>query len=391
MLLLPCLWWTLWLATLRLRSEGSIRTSLLIRLPLCPHLGQNMMPSMSMTRLAKERPTLQVRLMTFRPESCPVQAPFLAGGLCCHLHRLNKQPLVLNALLMIVVMRYAATGVLQVHLIRREVGLEFWKACKAHRGYHPIFCATFLKFYEQQMGEAMSSPQRAPAPRRATLASQKLSRKKLAAPFRSPMQATPITAKVDTPVSQREVPREQIFKEPQAKCQAVPNPVCLRVQKTLVRSSRAAAQFRSPLVKTVEHGPRPLVLPSQGIMTLERKLTLLRRAVKIKRDGDESHLERLSMKWRDAAREGAYELWSIVRDLSTGGGEVRSSSSDVGWGWEERKGHGTSGTDAEDEECGVQQENNTLGVMLRKFGIAPETLGWNDEEETFVDGDDVRE
>jgi hypothetical protein len=45
--------------------------------------------------------------------------------------------------------------------------------------------------------------------------------------------------------------------------------------------------------------------------------------------------------------------------------------------------------DAEDEECGVQQENNTLGVMLRKLGIAPETLGWNDEGETFVDGDDV--
>ncbi|KAI9466793.1 hypothetical protein BJY52DRAFT_20044 [Lactarius psammicola] len=235
-----------------------------------------------------------------------------------------------------------------------------------------------------QMSEAMSSPQSAPAPRRATLASQKLSRKKLAAPFRSPLTAKSITAKVVTPVSQGEVPQEQIIKELQAKYKAVPDSVHFTAQKTLVRSSRAAAQFRSPLVKTLEHGPRPLVLPSQTTMTLERKLTFLRRAVKIKRDGDESHLERLAMKWRDAAREAAYELWSIVRDLSTEGGEVRSGSSDAtGWGWEE---HGTVsvGNNAEDEECEAQQEN-TLGVMLRKLGIAPETLGWNDEEETFVD------
>ena len=238
------------------------------------------------------------------------------------------------------------------------------------------------------MGDAMSSPQSAPAPRRATLASQKLSRKKLAAPFRSPLQAKSITAKVATPVSQAEVPREQIVKEPQVKRKATPSLICPRAQKTLVRTSRAAAQFRSPLLKILDHEPRPLVLPSQATMTLERKLTLLRRAVKIKRDGDESHLERLAMKWRDAAREAAYELWSIVRDLSTEGGEVRGNSRDAGWGWEERDGRGTTANDAEDEEDGAQQENN-LGVMLRKLGIAPETLGWNDEGETFADGDDV--
>jgi hypothetical protein len=239
------------------------------------------------------------------------------------------------------------------------------------------------------MGEAMSSPPRAPAPRHATLASQKLSRKKLAAPFRSPLPAKSITAKVVAPVVQTKVPREQIFKEPQVKREATPKLICPTAQKNLVRTSRAAAQFRSPLAKkTLEHEPRPLVLPSQAIMTLERKLTLLRRAVKIKRDRDEGHLERLAVKWRDAAREAAYEFWSIVRDLSTEGGEVRNNPRD-GWGWEKRDGSGTVANDAEDEECGVQQENNTLGVMLRKLGIAPETLGWNDEGETFVDVDDV--
>ncbi|KAH9062121.1 hypothetical protein EDB87DRAFT_368662 [Lactarius vividus] len=235
-----------------------------------------------------------------------------------------------------------------------------------------------------QMGKAMSSPPSAPTPRRSTLASQKLSRKKLAAPFRSPLAVKSTTVKVVTPVSQGEVPREQVVKKSQTKCKAKANPVGLTAQKTLVRSSRAAAQFRSPLVKTVEHGPRPLVLPSQATMALERKLTFLRRAVKIKRDRDESHLEHLAVKWRDAAKEAAYELWSIVRDLSTERGEVRSNSSDAGWGWEEQNGHGTVGNDAEDEEYGAQKEN-TLGVMLRRLGIAPETLGWNDEEETFVD------
>jgi hypothetical protein len=236
------------------------------------------------------------------------------------------------------------------------------------------------------MGKAMSSPQSAPAPRHATLASQKLSRKKLAAPFRSPL---PVKSKAVAPVSQVDFPREQIFKEPHAKHETAPKIVSSRAQNTLVRSSRAAAQFRSPLVKTLEHEPRPLVLPSQAIMTLDRKLTLLKRAAKIKRDGDETHLKRLAMKWRDAAREAAYELWSIVRDLSTEGGEVRSSSRDAGWGWEERDERGTMANDAEDEEDGAQQENNTLGVMLRKLGIAPETLGWNDEGECFADGDDV--
>jgi hypothetical protein len=125
-------------------------------------------------------------------------------------------------------------------------------------------------------------------------------------------------------------------------------------------------------------------------MNLERKLTILKRAIKIKRDGDEDHLERLTKKWRDAGREAAYELWGIVRDLTTEGGDTRGNGSDTRWGWGDQ-----------DERCGAfgkrgleagggsaDQQENTLGVMLRKLGIAPETLGWNDEEETFVDVDD---
>ena len=239
----------------------------------------------------------------------------------------------------------------------------------------------------------MSSPLRnPPAPRRATLASQKLSRKKLAAPFRSPLQTRMASTLPTTPTVLVEDDK-QIVGESRPEYQT--NPKSAKAApagaqspiQTLVRSSRAAAQFRSPLVKVPVHASRPLVLPNQAIMDLERKLTILRRAVKIKRDGDEGHLERLAKKWRDAGREAAYELWGIVRDLSPEGGEIRGNGNNTGWGWDDKNEHGRSGEEHQDAEEGGQAERqeSTLGVMLRKLGIAPETLGWNDEEEAFVD------
>ncbi len=242
----------------------------------------------------------------------------------------------------------------------------------------------------------MSSPLRnPPAPKRATLASQKLSRKKLTAPFRSPLQARTTSTQPTTPALLREDTQEQVAREPRAKyqirlksAQEVPAGTS-KAAKSVGRSSRAAAQFRSPLVKVPEHTPRPLVLPNQTIMNLERRLTTLRRATKIKRDGDEAHLERLAKKWRDAGREAAYELWGIVRDLSTEGGEIRGNGNDSGWGWDERGEKGTLREDAMDADAEegehAEKQENTLGIMLRRLGIAPETLGWNEEQETFVD------
>jgi hypothetical protein len=240
----------------------------------------------------------------------------------------------------------------------------------------------------------MSSPLRnPPAPRRATLASQKLSRKRLAAPFRSPLQTKTTSTQPTTPALLGKGTQERIAREPRATYQiklksAQEAPVgTSKATKSLVRSSRVAAQFRSPLVKVSEHTSRPLVLPNQTIMNLERKLAILRRAVKIKRDGDEAHLERLAKKWRDAGREAAYELWGIVRDLSTEGGEMRGNGNDNGWGWGEQGEQGTIGEDDVETEAGehAERQENTLGIMLRKLGIAPETLGWNDAEEAFVD------
>lgn len=244
--------------------------------------------------------------------------------------------------------------------------------------------------------DTMSSPLRnPPAPRRATLASQNLSRKRLAAPFRSPLQTKTMSTQLITPALPEKDAHEQIAREPRVKYQIKPKSAqeapsgTSKAVRSLVRSSRAAAQFRSPLMKVPEHTSRPLVLPNQTIMNLERKLTILRRAAKIKRDGDEAHLERLAKKWRDAGREAAYELWGIVRDLSTEGGEMRGNGNDNGWGWGEQGEQGISREDDVDTEAGehAEKQENTLGVMLRKLGIAPETLGWNEEEEAFVDNE----
>ena len=245
----------------------------------------------------------------------------------------------------------------------------------------------------------MSSPLRnPPAPRRATLASQKLSRKKLAAPFRSPLQTrmTSTSTQATTPAFLGEDTQEKIAGEPRAEYQTKsksaqgPPTGTKKPIKPFVRSSRVAAQFRSPLVKIPVDTLRPLVLPNQALMNLERKVTILRRATKIKRDGDEDHLERLAKKWREVGREAAYELWGIVRDLSTEGSEIRGNGNGSGWGWDDQEKHCTSGEDGlEAEEGGdvEEKQENTLGVMLRKLGIAPETLGWNEVEEAFVDNE----
>ena len=67
-------------------------------------------------------------------------------------------------------------------------------------------------------------------------------------------------------------------------------------------------------------------------MNLECKIAILRWAIKIKRNDDESHLDHLSQKWRDAGREAAYELWAIIRDLDMDRGEIRGERPPCGRG-----------------------------------------------------------
>jgi len=155
----------------------------------------------------------------------------------------------------------------------------------------------------------------------------------------------------------------------------------------LAMASKAAAQFKSPLAMSSEAVLRTGILPTRTIQTLERKLTVLRRAVKIRKDSDEVKLRTLAEKWVEAGREIAYELWDIVKDIDHGKDDfhVSQKNGEVGWGWVDMK--ETSEERPEpmlDMEDQVKPEE-TLGLMLKRLGIAPATFGWNEEEEEFVD------
>ncbi|KZT12928.1 uncharacterized protein LAESUDRAFT_689915 [Laetiporus sulphureus 93-53] len=155
------------------------------------------------------------------------------------------------------------------------------------------------------------------------------------------------------------------------------------------------------------------------ICSLQAKLQTLKQAVRIKNsaNGDEDEeLEQLVSKWTAVGREVAWAVWDTVKDLDPGesmhvgtgsfaagwgfdegAGSSRSNPSVTrAWGWEEdvkgpANGSG-GGEDQEDSHAVDEAEDetdtapkHTLGTMLRHLGIAPETLGWDENEGDFVD------
>jgi hypothetical protein len=143
-----------------------------------------------------------------------------------------------------------------------------------------------------------------------------------------------------------------------------------------------------------------------AIQTLERKLQLLRRAVNIKENREDKNLKDLAVKWRNAGREIAWEVWELVKDNTSTFEASRESKRKFqqSWDWSQQEDEkrskldiwdwGGKGNENEDEDIfwrhteddgEVEQPRNTLGTMLRQLNIASETLGWNDEEEMFVD------
>ncbi|KAF9247107.1 hypothetical protein BU15DRAFT_38842 [Melanogaster broomeanus] len=176
------------------------------------------------------------------------------------------------------------------------------------------------------------------------------------------------------------------------------------------RTSRAAAQFKSPLVdsESALTNSRGTIRPTPTVQTLERKLQLLKRAVKIKENNEDEVLSTLANKWIEAGRDVAYEVWDIVRDAGNtvdGATSVRGSwgwdesqSRDAKWGWDTKiddtseelcdydppEAHCATKRPAPEEEDD-ERARTTLATMLRQLGIAPEILGWDDDMETFLD------
>ena len=181
-----------------------------------------------------------------------------------------------------------------------------------------------------------------------------------------------------------------------------------------VGTKRAAAQFKSPLVTGASNTTFAVRL-TPTVQALQRDVQVLKRAVKVKQEGEETELERLVRKWTEAGREVAYELWGLVKDNESGDrnanvgllGKRNKGGSEGSWGWEDNKASkdrswgfgdapqmgsedasndidqrtGDGDREGEEEE---EAKTDTLGTMLRQLGIAPETLGWDEEEGMFI-------
>jgi hypothetical protein len=148
---------------------------------------------------------------------------------------------------------------------------------------------------------------------------------------------------------------------------------------------------------------------------LEHKLQILKRAVKVKKDGEDYALETLVKKWMEAGREVAWEVWELVKDNDGGGGggDWGNGSQEVAgpgkrrfedsWGWNEDSGNKRAKVEESERNWGWEvspttdnegpqaerieedKPRDTLGTMLMRLGIAPSTLGWSEEEGEFVD------
>ena len=167
---------------------------------------------------------------------------------------------------------------------------------------------------------------------------------------------------------------------------------------TRVRTQRASAQFKSPLsaVAASDTGNRRRVVSaSPNVQTLQLRLQTLKRAIKIRNDGEGEKLERLVKKWTDVAREVAWEVWSVVKDnvreVSNLDGRRGALQSNWGWADEDKTGAGADAEKlggegevlSEDDEPTVPED--TMSAMLRKLGVDPGTMGWDEDEGEFMD------
>ncbi|KAF9643554.1 hypothetical protein BDM02DRAFT_1413097 [Thelephora ganbajun] len=161
-----------------------------------------------------------------------------------------------------------------------------------------------------------------------------------------------------------------------------------------VRTPRASGQFKSPLSAVAASGVgsrRLAVSASPNVQALQLRLQTLKRAVKIRNDGEGEKLERLAKKWTDVAREVAWEVWSVVKDnvqdVSKLGGGRGTFQNNWGWADKDKEGEvaGAERPSREDEVLSEEDEppvaEDTMSVMLRKMGIDPATLGWDEGEE----------
>ncbi len=247
-----------------------------------------------------------------------------------------------------------------------------------------------------------------PAPKRPTVTGHKRQFKKLSTPFRTPQMILPSSPPKKKAKRESSPSKKESMPPPPPPPPRKPSDV-----KKQHRTIRASGPFKSPLT-VAQDGDKPTVRMTPSIQSLERKVQILKRALKVKNDGDEEILQDLAKQWTEAGREVAWQLWDIVKETgSSNSGSWGADSArkkrgfDGSWGWEEQGDKKKMKMDswgwdetpvkiedgeealAEyeqparlDDEC-EEKVDFTLGVMLRQFGIDPDTLGWNEEDGVF--------
>ena len=225
---------------------------------------------------------------------------------------------------------------------------------------------------------------------------------KLKTPFRSPVTAATKDCpryKDTTTNSEPDLPSSPapLFQH----CETIKSDSSQEPEKdvmTRVRTQRASGQFKSPLSAVPGPGPmhtRRVFSASPNVQALQSRVQTLKRAIKVRNDGESEKLERLVKKWTNVAREVAWEVWSVVKDNvqdvskpGSGHGAFQNS-----WGWRnDGKADGATGGARPNGEHEMLSEEDdppvpedTMSVMLRKMGIDPSTLGWDEGEGEFMD------
>jgi hypothetical protein len=231
---------------------------------------------------------------------------------------------------------------------------------------------------------------------------------KQAAPFRPPLKLPVVTDGLAQTVNNRKV-ESAISATLETSHDKIDLKGCTTIplQHKALSTSRPVTQFKSPLVNRVLPADSRTIRLTPALQELERKLQLLKRAIKIKEGGEEEVLARLTGKWIEAGREVAYDVWDATKDAGNSEGKATSTyrsrgwentnDRDTPWGWDTKPGDAgekscdfdpsdapyTAGRLAAEEDDDV--DCNTLGTMLRQLGIAPEIFGWDDDKETFSD------
>lgn len=266
-----------------------------------------------------------------------------------------------------------------------------------------------------------------PQVKRPTLASQLRERKKLTAPFRSPLvdkdaakhgvDAVYASGKtrLGAPAPKRGVVTQK--ENSPTSAQATPELVASsQAQAVKARTPKVVKQFKSPFhldASSSSSSAQPSsstffnVQAVPTIRTLQSKIQTLKQAIKIKNapgGNNDDELEELVNKWTNVGREVAWAVWDTVKDIDPGesarlgkqqGGWFsdddggHDSRRGGGWGFDDKPAKGEPGEEGEQVVSRGDDEDSrpqhTLGTMLRHMGIAPETLGWDEEEGDFVD------